>query len=384
MISSRKFKKVKPFRMGSEPSKQVVLHVSTPSSWRGGEQQLLYLMESLEKLEVEQYLVCNAEGELYQKAKEKGLSVVGCKKRHGMDLGFASQIKSLCNKMTVTAVHAHDSQAHTLTLLANVLFGNKIPVVLSRRVDFPVGGSYFSRYKYNHPMVAKILCVSDAIKEVMKPAIKNKDLLQTVYSGIDLTRFEGVEASSFLKKKFDVPEGYQMIGNVSAIAPHKDYFTFVDAAEVLIKKGFKAKFFIIGDGPERESIKQYVQDKNLLKDIYFTGFIKEVLPVLKSLDLMLVTSKTEGLGTTILDAFACGVPVVATRAGGIPEIVKHNETGLISEIQSPDELCELVIQTLGDHQLRDKLVQNALSMLPKFSKERTASETLKVYQVLNK
>jgi len=363
----------------SETASPVVLHVSTPESWRGGEQQLYYLMEELEAQGVEQYLVCNVKGELYKKAKLKAWNVVGSSKRSGMDLGFASQIKSLCKKVGVNVVHAHDSQAHTMTLLANILFGNKLPVVLSRRVDFPVGGSFFSRYKYNHAMVAKILCVSDAIKEVMKSAINNHDLLETVYSGIDMSKFKGVEASSYLREEFDVPKNYKLIGNVSAIAPHKDYYTFVNTAELLIKTGVQAKFFIVGDGPNKAAITQYVKDKNLEKEIFFTGFVKEVLPVLKSLDLMLVTSKTEGLGTTILDAFACGVPVVATRAGGIPEIVKDGITGLTAEVADSIGLSELCVKLLTDNSLQSTLVEGATSSLQNFTRESTAVNTRKSY-----
>jgi glycosyltransferase involved in cell wall biosynthesis len=296
-----------------------------------------------------------------------------------MDLGFASQIKHLSKTINLSVIHTHDSQAHTLALLANVLFGCKVPVVLSRRVDFPVGGSFFSRYKYNHPMVAKILCVSDAIKEVMKPAIKNHDLLETVYSGIDMSKFENIADSNYLREKFEVPVDHKIIGNVSAVAPHKDYYTFVDTAKELVKKGVKAKFFIIGDGPERTAIEQYVKDKNLQNDIYFTGFITEVLPVLMSLNLMLVTSKTEGLGTTILDAFACGVPVVATRAGGIPEIVQHVKTGLSAEVGDSKGLSELVIELLKDEILQRRLIDNATSLLQNFTRETTANNTYKVY-----
>jgi glycosyltransferase involved in cell wall biosynthesis len=365
--------------MGLESASPIVLHVSTPESWRGGEQQLYYLMEELEKQEVRQYLICNINGELYKKAKKQNWNVVGSTKRSGMDLGFASQIKSVCQKMDVSVIHAHDSQAHTLTLLANVIFGNKLPVVLSRRVDFPVGGSFFSRYKYNHPMVAKILCVSDAIKEVMTPSIKNNSLLETVYSGIDLSKFDNVVESTYLRDNYDVPKEHKIIANVSAIAPHKDYYTFVDTVELLIQKGEKAKYFIIGDGSEREAIEQYVNNKNLQTDIYFTGFIKELLPVLKSLDLMLVTSKTEGLGTTILDAFACGVPVVATRAGGIPEIVKHEITGLTAEVGDANALAKLVLQLLSENELRSFVVTESAKLLQNFTRENTAKNTYKAY-----
>ncbi len=370
--------------MQGQEAKLVVLHVSTPSSWRGGEQQLFYLLESLDKIGVNQILICNKVGALYKKARAAEFNVIGCAKKNGMDLGFSRQIKATCEKMEVQIIQAHDSQAHTLILLANVLFGNKIPVVLSRRVDFSVGGSFFSRYKYNHPMIARILCVSNAIKEIMRPAIKNQALLETVYSGVDLSKFEGVLADDYLRKTFGVPSDYALVGNVSAIAPHKDYFTFVDTVKILLNKGVRAKYFIVGDGPEKEAIKQYVKDNELEGEIYFTGFIKGVLPTLKSLDLMLVTSKTEGLGTTILDAFACGVPVVATKAGGIPEIVIHEHTGLLAEIKDSEKLAECCTQVLGDQHKKEQLIQGAKTLVQEYSTEKTAEKTLAAYQEILK
>lgn len=366
--------------MKKQEALPIILHVSTPDSWRGGEQQLYYLMEELNNKGLQQFLICNQTGELYKRAKAKSWEVIGKKKKSGMDLGFAYQIKHLCKSLSINCIHTHDSQAHTLALLSTVIFKNSTPIIASRRVDFPIGQSIFSRYKYNHPVVAKIICVSDAIQAIMKPSIRQKSKLCTIHSGINLDRFQNIAISSYLREEFAVPNGYQLIGNVSAIAPHKDYFTFVNTAEILIEQGVKVKFFIIGDGPEKEAIVNYVEEKKLQSHIYFTGFLENILPVLKSLDAMLISSKTEGLGTTILDAFACEVPVVATKAGGIPEIVQHQKTGLTAEVGDARKLAQCLTLLLQDETVKSSLVKNAKELLQQFSREHTASKTLKVYR----
>lgn len=381
MRNSKKFKQVKSFKVGERKLNPVILHVSTPGSWRGGEQQLFYLMEELDQQNIEQYTLCNEKGQLYKRSFGKGYHLVPMRIRNGLDLNCAYEIKHLCKSLNITTIHTHDSRAHTLALLASVFYRNKVPVVVSRRVDFPIGSSWFSKFKYNHSSVAKIICVSKAIQEVMKPSIQSQAKLCTIHSGIDMKRFKAVK-SNYLQNTFNIPSDYPIIGNISAIAPHKDYFTFVDTAEILISKGFKAKFFIIGDGPERRKIEQYVAEKGLEEAIYFTGFVKHIVPIMKSLDLLLITSKTEGLGTTILDAFACQVPVVATRAGGIPEIVQNGVTGLTAPIGDSKTLVNQVQLLFSDNDLKTKLVENASELLKEFLRETTAKKTLEVYMSL--
>lgn len=381
MRDLKKFRKVKSFKLGTEEPSPVILHVSTPGSWRGGEQQLYYLYEELDAQNIEQYLICNSIGQLYKRTFANRWNIIPFKIRTGLDIGFAYEIKHLCKTLNVTAVHTHDSRAHTFAILARVLFRNKTPLVVSRRVDFTIGKSAFSKFKYNHPAIAKIICVSDAIKEVMRPSIKDETKLCTIHSGIDFKKFN-VATSNYLKSTFNVPKGYKIVANISAIAPHKDYFTFVNTAKMLIESGVKAKFFIIGDGKEKRKVEEYVAQLNLLDEIYFTGFVKHIIPIMKSIDVLLITSKTEGLGTTILDAFACKIPVVATRAGGIPEIVQDGVTGLTAEVEDVKQLAKHVTTILNDGELRMELTQKALTVLQDFSRENTAKKTLEIYKSL--
>lgn len=383
MLNLKIYRKPKLFRMSGKDS-MTVLHISTPDSWRGGEQQLFYLMEELEQKGIQQYVFCRKNGELYQRAKDKSFNVIAYPKIKGLSLKAAYRIKELCESLNIQVIHTHDSKAHTLALLAGFLFRNASSIVVSRRVDFPIGKSFFSRFKYNYSKVSKIICVSDAIQEVMKPSIRDKNKLCTVHSGIDLSRFDGLSKGNELRTKFGISVNEFLIGNTSALAPHKDYFTWVDTAEILIKSNFPSKYVIMGDGPLMSEIQDYVRAKNLNEYIFFNGFEKNILPLLKELDLFLITSTTEGLGTSILDAFACKVPVVGTKAGGIPELVQHQKTGLLSPIKNATDLAENVQQILTNSELKNTLLSNAYSLLGEFSKSATAEKTLSIYREIGK
>lgn len=379
MSSLLKFKKVKELSLYSKEDETVILHVSTADSWRGGEQQLYYLMEELEHQKVNQYLLCLEGSEMHQKAKQANWNVSPVKAGVLFSFRLARAIKHACNYLDITCVHTHDSKAHTSAFTA-ALLGNDVPFVVSRRVDFPIGKSPLTKAKYNHKNLKNILCVSDAIKDIMAARIEDQSKLRTVHSGIDFERFRSLEANDYLRTKFAIPEGDFLVGNTSAIADHKDYFTFIDTAEDLINQDFPASFFIIGSGPMEREIKEYAASKNLKGKLHFTGFINEILPVLKSLDLFLITSKTEGLGTSILDAFACEVPVVATRAGGIPEIVHDQKTGLLADVGDSKYLAELVQRVLEDKVLTKDLTMSAMELLAEFDKRRTAEKTLEIYK----
>lgn len=364
--------------MSNKPIK--ILHVSTPNSWRGGEQQLAYLYEELQAKNTTQFILCRKNGELAKKGKSENWNIIESNKITAIDINFARKIKSICLKHNIDVIHTHDSHAHSFAILAITIWGNKTPIVVSRRVDFAIKKTWFSKFKYNHPLVKKILCVSKAILEITAPDIVNKSILETVHSGINLTRFEGSNKDlGILRTEFNIKPETLIIGNVSAIAPHKDYYTFVDTVEILAKQKLNYHFFIIGTGPLESNIRAYVASKNLDSWITFTGFRNDIPKILPELDTFLITSETEGLGTSVIDAFACKVPVIATKAGGIPELVKHKETGLLAEIKDAKTLASNIVNIFSGTIDRAEMIKNQQQLLTQFTKEATAEKTLKAY-----
>ncbi|MGB3465921.1 MAG: glycosyltransferase family 4 protein, partial [Cyclobacteriaceae bacterium] len=253
--------------------------------------------------------------------------------------------------------------------------------VLSRRVDFELKKSGFSNWKYNLPQIKKILCVSDEIRRIVQKSIERPERAVTVYSGIDQKRFENIEEKDYLKNRFHLPEDSFLVGNTSAIAGHKDYYTFVDTAKLVIDKHpGKFYFFIIGDGPMKDEIQDYVAELKLADSVIFTGFLTNIPEVLKELDLFLMTSKTEGLGTSVLDAFAVGLPVVSTAGGGLKETVIHEQTGLQANVGDAKQLADHVIELYKHPDKRKLIAAEARDFVNKFTKQNTANETLKIYK----
>jgi len=310
-----------------------ILHFSSAKSWRGGEQQIAYLLQELRLLGIEQQVLCVASSPLATFCTSENFPFETYKKRASIDPIPSLKLRHLVQNHKIDLVHMHDAHAHTFACISASLFGVRTPFVLSRRVDFPIKNNALSKWKYNHKNIKAILCVSNFIKQVITPDIQQTTKIQVVHSGIDLTRFNHKQ-QSILRESFSIPKDSPLIANVAAIAPHKDYFTFVDTAQMILSKRPEARFLIIGgDGGQEQMIRDYIQQKGLEQQIQLSGFRKDVPVILPEVDVFLFTSQEEGLGTSLLDALACKVPVVATCAGGVPEIIEDGKTGLLAEVK---------------------------------------------------
>lgn len=357
-----------------------VLHFSSARTWRGGEQQIAYLLEELKLLDVEQEVLCVADSKMEAFCLSHRFPFSTYNKGPSVSPLPGLKLASILKNKTFDIIHLHDAHSHSFACIGITLFGIKAPLVLSRRVDFPIKKSFLSRWKYNHSSIKAIICVSHFIKKVIKNDIKEQAKIKVVHSGIDIGRFR-FSKNDKLRSEYNIPSQTPLIANVAAIAPHKDLFTFVDTAALILQSRPEVKFMIIGgDGGKELEIRTYIQQKNLQNNIILTGFRRDIPEILPGIDIFLFTSETEGLGTSLLDALACRVPIVATAAGGIPEIVEHEKTGLLAPVKDAAQLARQVLRLLKDQALRDQLIENGSKKLEFFSKTQTAKETLKIYQ----
>lgn len=130
----------------------------------------------------------------------------------------------------------------------------------------------------------------------------------------------------------------------------------------------------------RQLIEARIRDLKLQDKVIMAGFRNDIEMILPGLDVLLFTSEMEGLGSTILDAMACSVPVVATAAGGIPEIIVHQKTGMLAAVKDSKQLAAYVLKLLTDADLRKSIIANAKQKVNSFSKEVMAEETMDVYK----
>jgi len=355
------------------------LHIDTARTWRGGQNQVLLTVLGMRSLGHRAMLVAHPAGELRQRARE-GLELIPLSPRTEMDLSAAWRLARVIAQEQPDVVHAHDPHGVAMASLALSMSTQaaKPPLIAARRVDFHLKGNALSRWKYRQ--VDCFVCASEFIRRLLIGDGVDERRVVTVHEGIDLGHVEAAPAAD-LHREFWLPRDAPIVGNVAALVPHKGQRHLVDAAALVVQKVPDARFVIAGDGELRDALDRQIKDRGLEKHVVLAGFRPDVLSVHKAFDVFVMSSITEGLGTSLLDAMACGKPIVATSAGGIPEVVADGQTGILVPPRNHEALARAIIALLGDEHAQQVMgAEGLLRVREKFSAERMVQETLAVYR----
>src|ERR1044072_5927536 len=306
------------------------LHVDTARTWRGGQNQVLLTVNGLRSIGQRAALVAHPDGELRRRAAE-GLELVPMAPRTEVDLTAAWRFSRVIKRLAPDVIHAHDPHgvamaSLALSLGASASHGRAPALVASRRVDFHLKGHSFSRWKYRQ--VDCFIAASEAIGQMLVTDGVPADRTVTGHEGIDVNHVIAAPAVN-VHEAFWLPHHAPVVGNVAALVPHKGQRYLVDAAHLVVREIPDARFIILGEGELREHLEKQVREHHLEKHVLLPGFRTDVLGCIKGFDLFVMSAVTEGLGTSLLDAMACARPIVATRTGGIPEIVEDETNGLL-------------------------------------------------------
>lgn len=354
------------------------LHIDTARSWRGGQNQVLLTVLGLRARGHQTLLVAHPDGQLRQRAAE-GLDLVALAPRHEVDLSAAWRLSRLIKRERPDVVHAHDPHAVSMAAWALSLgVGAKMPpLVAARRVDFPLRRNAFSRWKYRQ--VTCFVCASDMIRQLLVSQGFDPERVVTVHEGVDLERIRAVPALD-IHAELHLPHGAPVIANIAALAPHKGQRYLVEAMHLVVQKEPDARLVIFGEGELRSSLERQIRDATLGRHVVLAGFRRDVIGLLKTADIFVMSSVMEGLGTSLLDAMACAKPIVATNVGGIPEAVQNGVTGILVPERKPRALADALIALLRDAPRRAAFGAAGLEHVRRaFSADRMVDATLDVY-----
>lgn len=326
-------------------------------------------------------LVAHPEGELYRRASE-GPDLVPLAPLNEVDLAAAWKLSRLVRKWQPAIVHAHDPHAVAMTSLA-LSFGAPVPrpkIVASRRVDFHLQGNTFSQWKYRQ--VDGFIAASGAIRDILVHDGIPAGRIVVVHDGIDVEKIAHRQAAD-LHAEYWLPHGVPVLVNVGALVAHKGQKFLIDAMPMVLREVPDAHLVIFGEGELRATLERQVKHLSLEKRVLLPGFREDVLSLMKSADLFVMSSITEGLGSAVLDAMAMGLAVVGTRAGGIPEAVVPGETGLLVEPGDAKALAAALVKLLQDSALRSAYGEaGRLRVSRQFDVEHLVAGTLSAYRHL--
>jgi glycosyltransferase involved in cell wall biosynthesis len=363
------------------------LHVDTARTWRGGQNQVLLTVNGLRAIGERAALVAHPDGELRRRAAE-GLELIPIAPRTEMDLTAAWRFARVLKRLSPDVIHAHDPHGVAMASLALSLAagsgtqGRTPPLVASRRVDFHLKGNSFSRWKYRQ--VDCFVAASEAIRQMLVADGVPAERTVTVHEGIDVDHVLAAPPVN-VHEALWLPHHAPVVGNVAALVPHKGQRYLVDAAHLVVQEIPDARFVIFGEGELREHLEKQVRDHHLEKHVLLPGFRTDVLGCIKGFDLFAMSSVTEGLGTSLLDAMACSRAIVATRAGGIPEIVEDGVNGLLVPPRDAHALAQAIVRALKDQDLRQRMGKAGFDLVnARFTVDRMVEQTASVYQRLVK
>jgi len=354
-----------------------LFQVDAGKEWRGGQRQSLFLSQELKRKGYPCLFVVQPDSPLHQKASEAGLAVFPLRMRSELDLRAIVRLGRVMKRRRCLLAHFHD--AHAVSIGSSAASLAKVPLrIISRRVDFPIRAP--RKYRKN---IDSVIAISEGVKKVLVEGKVPAGLIEVIPSGIDFAPFAEARHSDYLRREFHFAPDDYLVGIVAQLEDHKGHTYLIQATKILKRQAPKIKVIVVGSGSLQMELDRQARDLAVDDIVFFLGFREDVPQILSSLDLFVLSSHLEGLGSSLLDAMACRLPVVATMVGGIPEVVIHRETGLLVPPRDPGALAEAILKLYLDRTFASRLGEKGFEVVhQKFSAESMADRIITLYEKL--
>jgi glycosyltransferase involved in cell wall biosynthesis len=364
-----------------------ILQVSSARAFGGGERHLADLSRSLAERGHEVYAAVEPDSPLCEslRAALPPNNVYELSLRGLHDARGYLKLKRFARANRVEIVHAHVARDYVPAFLLGIGGRARDPcIVITRHVLFPLGG--FNQYALSG--AARVIAVSEAVARSLRAQkISGPEKIRVVMNGVDLRRFEQARAN-FEREAVESERthGPLRVGIVGELSEVKNQEDFVRAAALLAEEfGPAVEFLVVGEEAARSGVygarlESLIAELRLTERVRLVRRREDVAPLIASLDVLVSASRSEAFGMVLVEAAACGVPVVATATEGAKEIVKDGETGSIVPIDDARALAAAVSVLLRDERLRRTLGSRAREAARvRFSLERMVTETERVY-----
>jgi glycosyltransferase involved in cell wall biosynthesis len=295
-------------------------------------------------------VVCQPCSEMEARAREQGLPVALVTMRSQVDLLAVFRLRRVFGRVAADVVHLHGSRSHALGGLA--ARRARVPVVVAhkRTISAPRAG-YLTHLRYEC-WVDRVICVSDAVSQATLQSGVRPEKLLVIHDSVDVDRFAPDGDKRSAKRALGYGPDDLLVAQVGQLCGIKGQQVLLAAAARARRSCPRARFVFCGEGPAEAEIRSQAWALGLAEAVKLLGFREDVRPVLAAADVVAMPSFQEGLGVAVLEAMAMGVPVVASRVGGLPEAVPDGETGLLVPPGDERELAEALLRLLADAGLR--------------------------------
>lgn len=359
-----------------------VLHIGDEMNWRGGENQIRLLIEGSAGEDIEHHVVYPHGSRGLERFAEL-CPVLGFERRKWRPIPVRPLL-AYCRAQRIQIIDAQSSGGHSLALRLKRHLP-QLRLVVHRRVDNRIKPYWPTRRKYLNEHVDRYIAISGCIRDILIRYGVPEEKISLVRSAIDAAVYAGIDrptAQRELQRELGLSADTVLLGNASAFTHQKGYETLIQALTML-PRDLNFHAVLAGDGPLLDAMKERAAASKLDNAVTFLGHRRDVPKILSGLDILALPSNNEGLGSLLLDAGAAGCALVGSRVGGIPEIIRDQETGLLCPVADASALASCLEKLIRDPALRARLAASVQAHIREhFSLDNMVAGNLQVYRRL--
>ncbi len=301
-----------------------VLHTESSLGWGGQENRTFNEMLGMRERGHEMSLACQPGARLGTRAREAGFTVYETPMRGALDLPAILRLRRFMRQARADIVNCHSGRDTQLAGMAARSLLRRPRIVRTRHLALPIT----SRFTYS-VLPDHVVTVSRYVENYLVIAGVPNEIITTVPTGIDFSRYDRSCVPGDLRAELGLAPDTLLIGTVAILRVKKGHAQILDAVPAVLERFPEAHFVFAGDGPQTENLKRRIAAEGFEAHVHMLGLRRDVTNVLASLDVFVLPTHQEALGTAFIEAGAMGLPCVGTRVDGVPEVVVDGITGLL-------------------------------------------------------
>ncbi len=352
-----------------------VLHTESSKGWGGQENRTLRESVGLRKLGARVIILCQPGSVLSERAAREGIEVRLCRMNKSYDLFSIFRIVNLIKKEKVDIVNTHSGRDSLMAGIAGRLSSGTPKVVRTRHLALPIT----SKFTYD-VLPHKVVTVSEYVRSYLMSKGIAGDQIKAVPTGIDLGVFDPERTNTALRSELGIDPATPLIGTVAILRFKKGHHILLDAIPSILQRVPEAVFIFAGNGPQKENIEKKISELGLTGKVRLLGLRKDVPSILKSIDLFVLPTLQEALGTSFLEAMAMEKPVIGTNVDGVGEVIRDGVNGYLVPPNDPAFLAGRIVDVLTDKERSHRMGQQGRSMVAEdFSTEKMCERMHELY-----
>ncbi len=320
-----------------------VLHTESSPGWGGQENRILNECIGIQKLGVKAYILCQPESILGKKAREAEIEVFTYPLRKSYDIKAIYYTARLINQLKIDVVNTHSGKDTYIAGIAGKLIKRRPLIVRTRHLALPISSTFSYKYLANI-----VITVSEYVRNYLISKGINSKKVFAVPTGIEIEKFNPDKVEASLREELGLSEDIPLIGTVAVLRKKKGHHILIEAVPEVLKEFPEAVFVFAGDGPQRKNIEEKIKHYGLSQKIIVLGHRNDIPQILKSIDIFVLPTLQDALGTSFIEAMAMGKPVIGSDVDGVKELIDNEINGYLAPPADPMAIAQRIISLLKD------------------------------------